>query len=218
MPGMDGFDLARKVKELPDPWRPVIMMLTSGEQRGDVARCHELGVSAYLTKPVRRAELRTSMMTALASVSGRNLEAKPSPQQAGNRKAHGGSDLNILLVEDNPVNQRLAVRILEREGYHVVVAGNGREAVARWGTRSFDAILMDIQMPEMDGIQATSAIREAEKRTGAHIPIIAMTAHAMSGDRELCLGAGADDYISKPISARALVDMIEKSCKATALV
>jgi CheY-like chemotaxis protein len=129
-----------------------------------------------------------------------------------------GSELNILLVEDNAVNQRLAVRILEREGYHVAVAGNGREAIARWGAQRFDAILMDIQMPEMDGIKATGAIREAEQRTGAHIPIIAMTAHAMSGDRERCLEAGADDYISKPISARALVDMIEKSCKASALV
>jgi CheY-like chemotaxis protein len=118
--------------------------------------------------------------------------------------------VRILIAEDNLVNQRVALRILQKEGHAVVVAGNGGEALTALEHQTFDVILMDVQMPEMGGFEATAAIREREKETGVHIPVIAMTAHAMTGDRELCLAAGMDDYLSKPIRARTLLDLVEK--------
>jgi CheY-like chemotaxis protein len=118
--------------------------------------------------------------------------------------------LHVLLAEDNAVNQTLAVRLLEKEGHTVVVAGNGREALARLGEQTFDIVLMDVQMPEMGGFEATAAIRLREKEGGRHVPIIAMTAHAMKGDRERCLEAGMDGYVSKPIQARQLWQAIEE--------
>jgi len=218
MPEMDGFDLAGQIRDTPDLDRPVIMMLTSGEQRGDAARCRALGVSAYLTKPVRRAELRASLIRVLTGIraqsggpASRESERKAAPTIPEPAiPAAAGAGLNILLVEDNVVNQRLALRILQKAGHRAVVTGNGREALNALDSAVFDMILMDIQMPEMDGLQATAAIRENEKQTGQHIPIVAMTAHAMSGDRERCIAAGTDDYLPKPISAHALLHMVEK--------
>jgi two-component system, sensor histidine kinase and response regulator len=209
MPGMDGFRLAERIMRTPDLAEPLIMMLTSGEQRGDVAKCRELGVAAYLIKPIRRAELSAAIAKVLAS----RLESRAQPSVS--RLIRGpdvpiAAQLRILLAEDNEVNRQLATRILEKEGHHVVSTENGRKALAALNAQTFDLVLMDVQMPEMDGLSATRTIREHEKQTSAHIPIIAMTAHAMSGDRERCLEAGMDDYISKPVDARSLLNLLEK--------
>jgi CheY-like chemotaxis protein len=183
------------------------MMMTSGEQRGDIARSRELGVSAYLTKPVRRADLRASIQAALYASSGPSLAAAPAPA-AVRVVTDSEPKLNILLAEDNLVNQRVATRILERAGHRVTLAVNGREAIEKWSAHSFDLILMDVQMPETDGFQAAAAIREREQPSGAHIPIIAMTAYALNGDRERCLAAGMSDYLTKPIDARLLLALL----------
>ncbi len=181
-------------------------MLTSGEHQGDAVRCREVGAAGYLIKPVGRTDLRAALIAAIRPlpkpVAGNVEQRIPTPCPV--------SGLRILLTEDNLVNQRLALRILQKEGHDVVVACNGREAVEALARTDFDVVLMDIQMPEMDGFEATAAIRKAEMATRNHVPIIAMTAHAMSGDRERCLAADMDDYVSKPIAARGLLDIVEK--------
>jgi CheY-like chemotaxis protein len=212
MPEMDGFELVERILDAPTLTKAFILMLTSGEHLGDVARCRELGVSAFLTKPVRRAELRAAIVSAVRDRSGdgqstRDLlalagrTAKPTPASSGAR---------ILLAEDNAVNQRVARAILEKAGHTVIVAYNGENALSMWENQPFDLILMDVQMPDIDGFEATARIRAREKESGAHIPIIAMTAHAMTGDRERCLDAGMDDYISKPIRGQALLELVTK--------
>jgi CheY-like chemotaxis protein len=234
MPGMDGFALAEAILSPRDGKghgpMPVVMMLSSAGQAGDAARCRALGVASYLTKPIRQSHLLDSIMDSLgARAGGPAIESRlgdntPS-RLAGER---GGQGRRILLAEDNEVNQRLAVRILEKRGYAVTVANNGREALAaleplptsgpgtrpgRVGAREaggpFDLVLMDVQMPEMGGFEATAAIREKEQGTGNHLPIVAMTAHAMKGDRERCLEAGMDGYVTKPIQPQVLFDTIE---------
>jgi|SRR5579863_1215634 len=212
MPDMDGFDLATRIRNSPHLTEAVVMMLTSGEQSGDIKRCRELGISVYLTKPVRRAELRSAIVR---TVTGRPAPAVPAPlaRRAG-ATASNGAKMHILLAEDNVVNQRVAVGILEKHGYSVVVANNGLEALAALRKDDFDLVLMDVQMPEMGGFEATGNIRRGEH--GTHIPIIAMTAHAMTGDRERCLAAGMDDYISKPARAAALIELVEKYRPAAA--
>jgi CheY-like chemotaxis protein len=209
MPDMDGFDLAKRIQENPAVAKAAIVMLTSGEHRSDRARCKELGVLAYLTKPVRRAELRAAiagavLVEARGSVGKTALRRDPVPE----RKRLPGH--HILLTEDNLVNQRVACRILEKAGHTVVIANNGREALRILEGQTVDLILMDVQMPEMGGFEATAAIRDKERHLGVHTPIIAMTAHAMSGDRERCLDAGMDGYISKPIQPRELVDLVAR--------
>jgi len=212
MPEMDGFALVERIKNTPNLTNAFILMLTSGEHVGDLARCRELGVSAFLTKPVRRAELRAAIVTALTdrhrdSQSAQDLLALASRTAKSTSPSSGAC---ILLAEDNAVNQKVASAILEKAGHSVVLAQTGRKALSLWGEQQFDLILMDVQMPEMDGFETTAAIREQEKKLDAHIPIIAMTAHAMSGDRERCLDAGMDDYISKPIRGSALLDLVTK--------
>jgi two-component system, sensor histidine kinase and response regulator len=184
-----------------------IMMLTSGGQRGDAARCEELGIAAYLIKPVRQTELREAIM--------RVLHAKPerSPAPLITRyslldKGDSFRSLRILLAEDNRVNQKIATRLLEKRGHHVVLACNGEEALAALAQHGFDLVLMDVHMPGIDGFQAVKAIREKEKSTGLHQPVIAMTALAMTGDRERCLAAGMDGYLSKPIELQKLDDVL----------
>jgi two-component system, sensor histidine kinase and response regulator len=218
MPGMDGFDLALQIKSSPHLAASVILMLTSGPQQGDLARCRDLGVSAYLTKPVRRGELRAAIGGALASHSRRQ---QPEEQPAENPlpavfETLRSSPLRILVAEDNLVNQRLTKRILDKEGHHVVLAADGKEALAAWLNQPFDLILMDMQMPEMDGFETTSAIRHAEAASNSHIPIVALTAHAMTGDRDRCLAAGMDDYLSKPIRQSDLLEMIAKLSRPSA--
>ncbi|HEY4365194.1 MAG TPA: response regulator [Bryobacteraceae bacterium] len=209
MPDMDGFDLAARIRQSPHLTEAVVMMLTSAEQAGDIERCRQLGIPAYLIKPVRRAELRSAIARLLAR-SARPAFAKSSASPPATELPHRGLKMRILLVEDNLVNQRVALRILEKEGYAVVVAGNGVQALKAIEDQSFDLVLMDLQMPEMGGFEATAKIRDLERYARSHVPVIAMTAHAMAGDRERCLESGMDDYISKPVRATALVELIEK--------
>jgi CheY-like chemotaxis protein len=164
-------------------------------------------VSAYLLKPVRQSELRE----AIAKVLGAREHNRPIPlvtRYSLYDSRDPAATLQILVAEDNLVNQRLAVRLLEKRGHRVTVAENGREAVEELKKRAFDLVLMDVQMPEVDGFEATALIREREKTTGAHQPIIALTAHAMKGDRERCLAAGMDGYLTKPIRPKELDEML----------
>lgn len=213
MPGMDGFGLAERIQAAPHLANAVILMLTSGDRLGDMRRCRELGISAYLMKPVRRDELRASIVSALTvqtAERGKNNDLLELEDGSGLSSAPQPRTLRVLLTEDNMVNQRVAVRILEKAGHAVVTANNGREALEALQKQDFDLVLMDVQMPEMDGLQATTAIRVKEKLTGDHTPIVAMTAHAMKGDETRCLAAGMDGYISKPIRARDLLELVEK--------
>jgi two-component system sensor histidine kinase/response regulator len=210
MPGMDGFQLAEQIQLSPSLAEAVILMLTSGEQQGDLARCRTLGISVYLTKPVRQSELRGAILRALGGSVGATAGSTAglvSRSQPLSTNSHAVA-LNILLAEDNLVNQRVAVSLLEKAGHRVTVANNGRQALDRWSSQEFDLILMDVQMPEIDGLEATAMIRAREAKTGQHVPIIALTAHAMKGDQERCLAIGMDAYLSKPIVGRQLIETV----------
>jgi two-component system sensor histidine kinase/response regulator len=204
MPGLDGFEVAKRIRENPLGFDLEIIMLTSLGLKGDAERCREIGIGVYLVKPVRQAELLDGIMLAMG---------RPRLEQAPVITRHTIQDikkrLRILLAEDNIVNQKLAVMMLEKRGHHVTIASNGLEALEALTKERFDLVLMDIQMPEMDGLEATRRIRSEEEEK-EHIPIIAMTAHAMKGDRERCLAAGTDDYVSKPIKANELFAVIER--------
>jgi two-component system, sensor histidine kinase and response regulator len=208
MPDIDGFELARRIKSSPQLVQALVIMLSSGAQMEDTRRCRELGICLHVTKPVRRAELKAAILRAITRrpPSDAGLTAH---RPAVDAQPRNDSALHILVAEDNAVNQRLAVRILEKEGHTIVVANSGVEALQALQQHDFDVVLMDVQMPEMGGFEATAKIRERE-RSGTHTPIIAMTAHAMTGDRERCLEAGMDEYISKPIRAAALIGLLEK--------
>ncbi len=205
MPEMDGFMLVERIREFHEPVGSTLMMLSSANRREDAARCRELGVASYLTKPIRQSTLLDAIMTALGTSA--SVEER-TPGEVQPTAAGAGRSLRLLLAEDNPVNQRLAVSLLEKRGHRIVVAGTGREALAALDDGPFDAVLMDVQMPEMDGFEATAAIRARESATGAHIPIVAMTAHALQGDRERCLAAGMDAYIAKPLRPQELFDLL----------
>jgi two-component system sensor histidine kinase/response regulator len=206
MPEMDGFTLAEQIMQRPEWAEATLMMLSSAGQHADAARCRALGITSCLTKPIKQAELLTAIMTVLGAAA-RNAERSP----LATRQALGTSQrrLRILVAEDSPVNQKVVIRLLEKWGHTVVVVQNGREALAALDEQRFDAVLMDIQMPEMDGFEATAARRAQEGATGTHVPIIAMTAHAMQGDRERCLEAGMDGYVAKPIRAKELFEALE---------
>jgi len=206
MPNVDGFTLVEEVRQVEAIAETAILMLTSAGQRGDAARCRALGVAAYLTKPVSSFQLRDAMRLALDANSDRAASAQLITRHTLPTKQFG---LRILLAEDNPVNQQVARRMLEKQDHSVTVAANGREALQAFEHQTFDLILMDIQMPEMDGFAATAAIRKKE-REGEHIPIIALTAHAMIGDRERCLAAGMDGYVSKPIRIEELTNEMNR--------
>ncbi|MHB1421945.1 MAG: PAS domain S-box protein [Gemmataceae bacterium] len=203
MPEVDGFMLAERIREHPDLAGATVMMLSSACQPVDARRCQTLGLAAYLTKPIKQTELYRAILAALG-----RPEPKPKSPPAPPRRA--GRALRVLLAEDNLVNQMLAVRLLEKQGHTIVVAATGREAVESVARQPFDLVLMDVQMPEMDGFEATAAIRERERGAGLHLPILAMTAYAMKGDRERCLESGMDGYVSKPIQPRELWEMIDK--------
>jgi two-component system sensor histidine kinase/response regulator len=209
MPGMDGFGLVERVKLNPQLATSTIMMLTSGGQRGDAARCGELGISAYLLKPVRQSELRDAIAKVLRvkeqpdvapMITRSTLQAEQEP----------GNAMVVLLAEDNRVNQKLAIRLLEKRGHQVVVAASGKEALLALEERSYDLVLMDVQMPEMDGLEATRLIREREQTSGRHQPIVAMTALVMKGDRERCMAAGMDGYLSKPLQLQELDEVLDR--------
>jgi two-component system, sensor histidine kinase and response regulator len=221
MPEMDGFTVAEQMRKSSFVDGAIIMMLTSAGQRGDAARCRELGIAAYLTKPINQSDLLDAITNVLSQraqeqrtkplITRHSLREALVPQTAAPTRP-----LRILLAEDNLVNQKIVVRILEKHGHVVVVAANGKEAVEAYGSSPFDLILMDIQMPVLDGFEATRLIRQQEEENRGHIAIVAMTAHAMKGDREKCLAAGMDDYISKPINTdelRALIDRIARGSK-----
>jgi CheY-like chemotaxis protein len=209
MPEMDGLMLAEHIKQHPELVGVPIIMLSSSDRRTDSTRCKELGIATYLTKPVKQSELLDAILTAIGTL--------PSPAPGAAAPAQDGTHellrepsrpLRILLAEDNAVNQQLAIRLLEKKGHTVAVAATGAAAVAALEHATFDLLLMDLQMPEMDGFEATALVRAKEKSTGRRLPIVAMTAHAMKGDRERCLGAGMDGYISKPIHAKELFETI----------
>jgi signal transduction histidine kinase/CheY-like chemotaxis protein/ligand-binding sensor domain-containing protein len=205
MPEMDGFALVEWIRRQTDLRQTAIMMLTSAGQRGDGARCRELGIAAYLIKPVVQSQL----LDAILNVLGTEAPAADQPRLVTRHSLREGQrSLRVLLAEDNVVNQKLASRLIEKQGHTVVVASNGREALEALEKQPVDLVVMDVQMPEMDGFEATAAIRAKEQSTGGHLPIIAMTAHALEGDKELCLAAGMDGYLSKPIRAQQLFDLL----------
>jgi two-component system sensor histidine kinase/response regulator len=204
MPGMDGFTLAAQLKADTNPATPTVMMLTSSGEPMGSARCRELGIAAYLVKPVRQAALRDAVLRVL----GRRADAGVVPRQSS-AAVSAGLSLNILLAEDNVVNQRVAMGLLEKAGHHITLAENGKQAVAAFASAPFDLVLMDMQMPEMGGAEAIAVIRKEELSKGGHVPIVAVTAHALKGDRERCLDIGADGYVSKPIAPADLYKEIE---------
>ena len=207
MPGMDGFELAEKIKADPSIANATMIMLTSAGQRGDAARCLELGISAYLLKPINQKQLLETICGSLQKSDV--TQTKPALLTRHSIRESDRS-LNILLAEDNLIGQKLAVSLIQRMGHKVLIAQNGIQAIEAIEREKFDIILMDVQMPEMDGLEATQAIRERESLTGRpRIPIIAMTAYAMAGDRDRCLEAGMDGYVSKPINAQELFEAIE---------
>ncbi|MGA2813581.1 MAG: response regulator [Candidatus Acidiferrum sp.] len=210
MPEMDGFALARKIRDDPRFAASSMMMLTSAGRSGDAALCRELGISAYLVKPVRQRELLDAICHFLKKQSGE----KPAQLVTRHAMRELRNRVRILLAEDNAVNQVLAVRLLEKRGYTVAVAGDGQLALEALAKDSFDLVLMDIQMPCVDGFEATARIREQEKQTGKHLPIVAMTAHALKSDEEKCLAHGMDGYVSKPIRSNELMATIERVLSA----
>ncbi len=205
MPEMDGFMVAEKIREHAELSGVTVMMLTSGMPAGAAARCGELGVASYLIKPVSQADLLDAILIALGTPV---TAAEPAIEMAP--PAQTPRALRILLAEDNVVNRALAAGILQKRGHVLVHAANGSEAVDAAASGAFDVILMDVQMPEMDGLEATRRIREWEAPLGRHTPIVAMTAHAMAGDRERCLDAGMDDYLSKPLQRAELLALLER--------
>jgi signal transduction histidine kinase/DNA-binding response OmpR family regulator len=217
MPGMDGLMLAERIREMPGLSGSTVMMLSSGGQSGDAARCRELGLAAYLTKPISQKVL---YQTVIQMLGGQNPRAKSTPAprmeapmslpSSHRSPATDRAPLRVLLAEDNLVNQKLAVTLLQKRGHTVTVANDGEEALQTLERSAFDVVLMDVHMPRMGGFEATTAIRERERRTGAHLPIVALTALAMNGDRDECLRAGMDAYVSKPINSAELFGTLER--------
>jgi PAS domain S-box-containing protein len=209
MPHMDGFSLAEQIRAIPDLAAATIMMLSSAGRRGDMARCQQLGLSASLTKPVRQNELRDAIARALDRRKVQRDAARAPAPDMERRAIVPGNALEVLLAEDNVVNQRLATRLLEKRGHRVTVVSNGQEAVELIERSSYDLVLMDVQMPLLDGIAATKLIREREKETGHHLPIVALTAYAVKGDQDRCMAAGMDGYLPKPIRPEELDALLQ---------
>ncbi|MEO8678409.1 MAG: response regulator [Vicinamibacterales bacterium] len=210
MADMDGFAVAAEVAEHPELGGVTIMMLSSSADSGEQARCADLGISVYLTKPVYAADLLAAIERAIGATP--SLAAAPAEASVAGALAMGagGRRARVLLVEDNVVNQRVAIGLLTRRGHHVTLARDGREALALLDRDPFDLVLMDLQMPEMGGLDATIALRLRERGTGKHVRVVAMTAHAMKTDREKCLAAGMDGYLSKPFDPARLFAVVEE--------
>jgi two-component system sensor histidine kinase/response regulator len=206
MPKLDGFGFVERLKQTSDASPATIMMLTSGGQRGDARRCEQLGIAAYLLKPIRHAELRDAIERVLSATK----DHQPLITRFSLREqAVGGKSLKILLAEDNLTNQKLATRVLEKRHHSVTVVANGREALEALEKDTFDLVFMDMQMPDVDGFEATTMLREKEKATGRRQSVVAMTALAMSGDRERCIAVGMDGYISKPLRPQELDELLD---------
>jgi CheY-like chemotaxis protein len=213
MPGMNGFVLAERIQKDPALGSVEILMVTPAGQLGDAVRCREMGIRVYLAKPFHQAELLEAILQIINKTETPARSATNGPPlelDARDMSSEGEHRARVLLAEDNLINQTLAVHMLQKRGYHVTVTGDGRAAVQAFDTGQFHIVLMDIQMPGMDGFEATAAIRAKEKINGGHIPIIALTAHALKGDEEQCLSNGMDGYVSKPIKAVELVSVMEK--------
>jgi signal transduction histidine kinase/DNA-binding response OmpR family regulator len=210
MPEMDGFDVARRIQQDPALSQASIMMLSSADLQGDAARCRLLSIACYLVKPVSQSELGDAILKALAGKCSCEPESRAPSLPLPSRRCY-----RILLAEDNPVNQKVVLKMLEKRGHRVVLARDGAQALDALQDREFDLVLMDVQMPGMDGLQATAAIRDREKAAGGHVPILAMTAHAMKGDREKCLAAGMDGYVAKPVQPAQLFEAIEAMAPAS---
>jgi CheY-like chemotaxis protein/HPt (histidine-containing phosphotransfer) domain-containing protein len=209
MPEVDGFTFVERIKE--DPVLAgvaIIALVASADGPGTAASRAEAGLAAYLLKPVKQSELFHAVLTALG-LAGADCSSSPEGPDRHEPDTPAGLPLHILLAEDNAINQRLAVRLLEGWGHTVEVVANGHEALAALERQAFDVVLMDVQMPEMDGLEATARIRQKEQAGGGHVPVIAMTAHAMKGDRERCLEAGMDGYASKPLRGQELFQAME---------
>ncbi len=207
MPEMDGFELIERIRQGKDSSTATIMMLTSAGHRGDAARCQELGVAAYLLKPIRQSELREAIARVLGAREQKGAIPLITRYSLHDGREPSGS-LRVLLAEDNPVNQRLASRLLEKRGHSVAVAANGLEVLEALEKERFDLVFMDVQMPVMDGFEATAAIRKKEGASGVRLPVVALTAHAMKGDREKCLAGGMDGYLTKPIRPQELDEIL----------
>ncbi len=206
MPVLDGFALIGELRKNPNTASLPVIMMTSAGQPGDAARCRELGVAAYLTKPVRQSQLLETINAVLGIPE---TEAVPQPLITRHSLRAQKRSLHILLAEDNLVNQMVAQRVLEKWGHAVRTVNNGKEALEALKSQAFDLVLMDIEMPEMDGLQTTAVVRLREQGTSQHVPIVAMTAHAMKGDKERCLAAGMDAYVSKPVQVNELYEVLE---------
>jgi PAS domain S-box-containing protein len=213
MPEMDGFTLAEQIQAREELAGAVVLMLSSADRAGDAARCRQLGLARYVVKPVKQSELLDAILQEMgaplgpvAPSKGPAPQAKAAPAQPAPAPAAAGQrPLRILVAEDNLINQKLATKLLSNQGHTVLLAGNGREALAVLERETVDLVLMDVQMPEMGGFEATARVRERERGTARHLPVIALTAHAMKGDREECLAAGMDAYVSKPIQEKELL-------------
>jgi signal transduction histidine kinase/CheY-like chemotaxis protein/HPt (histidine-containing phosphotransfer) domain-containing protein len=210
MPDMDGFAVAAHIQQNPALAGVTILMLSSTDLAGDAARCRELGISLYLTKPIIQSDLWQAITTALQQSAPEDTQDVTVPRL---NKQMNQPRWRILLAEDNIVNQTLTVRLLEKHGHLVEVVSTGQEALAALARQSFDLVLMDVQMPELDGFETTAAIRAQERTTGRHLPIIAMTAHAMKGDQERCLAAGMDSYVAKPVKTEELYAAVQQVLK-----
>ncbi len=207
MPEVDGFAVIEETRRRPELAGATILMLSSADRGEDAARCRDLGVACYLRKPITQSELLEAIQAAVGRANGAGAAEEASPPPAG-PCADGA--LRVLLAEDNEINQRLAISLLTKRGHAVVVAGNGQEALDELRRQPYDVVLMDLQMPVMDGMAATAAIRAMERVTGSRVPIVALTAHAMKGDQERCLGAGMDAYLSKPLKAKELWEVLDR--------
>ncbi len=216
MPGMNGFELIERIRRRPELSTAAILMLTSTSSRGSADRCRELGVSVCLLKPIRQSELREALTKVLVT-SGQSNHVPTTVRNLMEEQRVLAVSLRVLVAEDNVVNQRLARRLLEKRGHQVVVAANGREALEAIEAHIFDLVLMDVQMPEVDGLEATATLRAREAGQDTHLPIIALTAHAMKGDRERCLAAGMDAYLSKPIRPQELDDLLALYIKRSSM-
>jgi two-component system, sensor histidine kinase and response regulator len=218
MPDLDGFTVAERIRQEPDLADATVMLLTSDVKSGDLARCRRLGISRHLVKPLMPSEVLNAMLLALGE-SVDTTAGPSSPTELGTETL--SPRLHVLVAEDNAINQRLLLRLLEKLGHTAVVTSNGQEAVEMYEAGAFDLVLMDIQMPVMDGLAATAAIRERESQHSGRrrLPIVAVTAYAMRGDRERCLAAGMDEYLPKPIKLEnltAALGRLSGNCPAPA--
>ena len=207
MPELDGHMLAARIAARPELAATSLVMLSSSDRPQSAARSQGPGVAAHLIKPVKQTDLLEAILAAVEAPAAPPVPASEPPAAGGDRPARRG---RILIAEDNPINRMLAARLLEKQGYEVLAAGDGREALEALGRERIDLLLVDVQMPEVDGFEVTAAVRAREQATGARLPIVAITAHALKGDRERCLAAGMDDYVAKPVKPRELFKAIER--------